>query len=686
MLHDVTTGNNSVVCAQYSTDCGSNGFLTGYDAVTGYDLATGLGSVDVAQMVSNWNSVTLTPTTTALTIGGSTSPVTATHGTNLHFQIAVNPTAATGDAALIANNSSVNGLLSVPLASGAGAVTYNGLPGGQYTVYARYGGDTGDAASSSAPITVNISKEDSTTAISVNVYDGTTGATLPSNSPIPYGSYLFLDATVYGKAEGQTHTQGIATGTIAFDDGSAAIGTSALNSTGYASLSSYTLKTYPLNAGTHSLAASFQGDNSYDASTSTAVPINITKATPQVQIAPTAASTSTATYDLIQVVINEAGVGLTASGTVTLQSNGKTLGTAPLVDTGFQTSTGLAEDVGLATFNVSGSQLQPGVDTLTATYGGDVNYGAGTGTTPLVVSQATFALTTSPISLTAGATTANTAPVRLNPLDYFTGTVNLKCTVTSAPANAIDPVTCSIPASVSISGLNAVTTTLTVNSVPPTSSGTYLVTVTGVDAASGKVTSSATSTVTVTGTVPLLPAIAIANSGAITIAAGATTNNTSTVSITPANGFTGAVDLKCTVSTTPTGANDPVTCSLSSSSVKVSGTGASTVTLSVASKAPTTAALGRAFGAGNALLALLLVFVPGHRRRRLASLACAFALIAIVGVVSGCGGNKSPSGGGGSTPPPTTIPGTTAGVYAVTVTATGTSVTDATTTVKVTVN
>jgi hypothetical protein len=77
-------------------------------------------------MVNLWNSVSLTNTNTALTINGSTSAVTATHGTNLTFQIGVAPTSATGVAAIIDNadeNASGpknNGQLSIPLSSGNG--------------------------------------------------------------------------------------------------------------------------------------------------------------------------------------------------------------------------------------------------------------------------------------------------------------------------------------------------------------------------------------------------------------------------------------------------------------------------------------------------------------------------------------------------------------------------------------
>ena len=678
VLHDITTGNDSVVCTAGSSDCGSNGFLTGWDAGTGYDQASGLGSVDAAQMISNWSSVALTPTATTLNIDGSTSAVNVTHGTSLNLQVAVSPTAATGDVSLVANTTSFSGLTFIPLTNGSGTASYNGLPGGQYTVYARYGGDGSNASSSSSPISVNVGKENSSVNLGVNAYDPSTGVPISTSGSIPYGSVIFIDATVYGTAEGLAATQGAATGSITFTDNSAALVTATINSAGSASYPSLQ-QFIPITGGAHKIVASFPGDNSYNSSTSAAVAFTVAKATEAITIVPTSTTVSNVGYDLITVELPGAGAGNFESGTVSLAANGVTLGTATLATVA--TSTG--QTYAGATINVAGNLLQPGVNTVTATYVGDTNYNSATTTFPLTVSQATFSLSASPIAVTAGDNA--TAVVRATPLSQFTGIVNLSCAVTSAPASAVSPVTCSIPATVNLSGLNSVTSTLTAQTTSTTTSGAYVITVTGTDAATGKITASATSTVTVTGTV-LTPAIALSNSAPITIAAGATTNNTSTITVTPSGGFTGAVGVACAVTSSPSGANDPVTCSLSSQSVTVSGTGAVTTTLTISSTASTTSALLRGLGAGNALLAITLIFVPA-RRRRFASLACALALVAALGVISGCGGGGSTTTtGGGGTTPPTTTPGTTAGAYVVTVTATATGVSPATTAVSVTVN
>jgi len=69
VYHDLIagTGDNSVPCTAGSPNCGANGFLTGYDTGLSYDLATGLGSVDITTLVKYWNTVTFDPTLSART-------------------------------------------------------------------------------------------------------------------------------------------------------------------------------------------------------------------------------------------------------------------------------------------------------------------------------------------------------------------------------------------------------------------------------------------------------------------------------------------------------------------------------------------------------------------------------------------------------------------------------------------
>jgi subtilase family serine protease len=55
-FHDVVSGGNWMPCRAGSTDCPRSGLL-GYSATRGYDLATGLGSVNASNLVNAWPSV-----------------------------------------------------------------------------------------------------------------------------------------------------------------------------------------------------------------------------------------------------------------------------------------------------------------------------------------------------------------------------------------------------------------------------------------------------------------------------------------------------------------------------------------------------------------------------------------------------------------------------------------------------
>jgi subtilase family serine protease len=86
-FHDITSGNNMVSCQAGSKDCGASGMI-GYSAGAGYDLASGLGSMDIGAVVAAWNggmsadfTVSANPTSLALVRGGTGSSTIAVTGT-----------------------------------------------------------------------------------------------------------------------------------------------------------------------------------------------------------------------------------------------------------------------------------------------------------------------------------------------------------------------------------------------------------------------------------------------------------------------------------------------------------------------------------------------------------------------------------------------------------------------------
>ena len=78
------------------------------------------------------------------------------------------------------------------------------------------------------------------------------------------------------------------------------------------------------------------------------------------------------------------------------------------------------------------------------------------------ITQPSFALTGSSIpTIPAGGSGSST--VTITPAGGFTGSVSLSCAVTSSPAGAVDPPTCTVAQPAAISGTQAVTAKLTVN-------------------------------------------------------------------------------------------------------------------------------------------------------------------------------------------------------------------------------
>ena len=256
VFNDVTVGNNAVPGESTSL----------YAATAGYDLATGLGSVNVANLVTQWNTVTFNPTTTTLALSPTTSIV---HGSTVNVNVSVTPNSGvttpvpTGDIALLVSTGSGQASAgSYPLTQGAVVSSTNALPGGwPYTVTARYAGDATYAPSTSADVSIMVTPEPSTITESIVAYDQT-GNSIPLNS-VPFGSFIYLRADVQG-ASGH----GVPTGSITFTDSFGAIpggGTFNLNSEG----NTANPNGVNFDTGTHTISAAYFGDLSFNPSSTT---------------------------------------------------------------------------------------------------------------------------------------------------------------------------------------------------------------------------------------------------------------------------------------------------------------------------------------------------------------------------------------------------------------------------------
>ncbi len=156
-FHDVMSGNNIVPCQQASPNCPSGFF--GFQAGAGYDQVTGLGSVDVNQLVSQWNTAR-NPTTTSLSVYQRSVLLTGT----IQLTAAVTPSSGVvPPTGTITFRSGTQALGSVALSSGAASLivyaTQFGVANnaGSATITALYTGDNFyDGSSGTAMITVSI--------------------------------------------------------------------------------------------------------------------------------------------------------------------------------------------------------------------------------------------------------------------------------------------------------------------------------------------------------------------------------------------------------------------------------------------------------------------------------------------------------------------------------------------------
>ena len=176
VFHDITTGNNIVPCAQGSPNCPKTApFQYGYNATVGYDLVTGLGSMDVDNLFANWNNDKIA-TNSVLSSASSTIPAGSTQPLTLKAVVSPNSGngTPTGAVTFFLNGSTLAG--TGTLTKGSASVNYNpkSLKAGLNTFTAAYGGDVNFSNSESSAVTVTV--QDFSVALPTNVTNVTVDA------------------------------------------------------------------------------------------------------------------------------------------------------------------------------------------------------------------------------------------------------------------------------------------------------------------------------------------------------------------------------------------------------------------------------------------------------------------------------------------------------------------------------
>ncbi|MBV8631143.1 MAG: Ig-like domain repeat protein [Silvibacterium sp.] len=414
VFNDVTQGNNNVPGQ------------TGAAAGPGYDLATGLGSVNAANLVANWASVALRSTTTSLTL----SPMSITHGQSVTATVNVVPATGsgtpTGDVAVITGGTGDLNLGN--LRSGQLSSAISSLPGGSYSAVATYSGDGTFAPSTSSGVAVTVTPEPSTIAFST------------SGTSVTYSEFLDLQASVTGASK-----QGIATGTVTiadtFNGQTTALMTAPLNSQGNLAVTDTALA-----LGTHRLSVSYSGDPSFKASSAMPVTVTVTKGpTNTLLLAPAGALPNTAV--VVQAFVFPTQGFAFPTGTVQF----------------FDGTTALGKPVAVVNevATLTTTQLSNGANSITAQYSGDSNFNSSTSTADsVIVANPDFQIAVNPGNVTVSSSTPGTAKILVSPGPGlgFQGSVSFACS--GQPSGT----TCSFqPSTLTLDGFNPQTTTLTIS-------------------------------------------------------------------------------------------------------------------------------------------------------------------------------------------------------------------------------
>jgi hypothetical protein len=426
IFNDITVGNNNVPGQ------------TGFAATLGYDLATGWGSVNAANLAANWQNVAFRSTLTTLQL----SSTSLTHGQPVTATVTVAPGAGagtpTGDVALLAGNSAGVNLGNLSNGTVSGAVET--LPGGTYSVTASYGGDGAFGASISTGVPITIHPEASSTTFSAFLSSQTGNPSSQVNTT--YGNFLDLQINVVGASH-----QGTPTGTLTISDtlngSTTTLLTSSLNSQGNA-----LIQETQLALGNHTLDVSYSGDASFSSSSAGPVSISVAKGPTNTVLFIPAGALPKASV-VLQAIVLPIGA-LDPTGTVQFFTG--------------KTALGIPVQVKSLIATLTTTQLPAGSDSITAVYSGDSNFlGSTSAAATLTVGNPDFQISVNPGNVIITGTGPGSTSVLLTPGPGvgFVGTVSLSCS--GLPTGS----TCAFePAQPNLNGSTPQTVALTISKPP----------------------------------------------------------------------------------------------------------------------------------------------------------------------------------------------------------------------------
>jgi predicted secreted protein len=363
----------------------------------------------------------------------------------------------------------------VALSGGSASFATHTLAAGSHSITADYSGDSTYNASNSAALAETINKATSVTALIASV------------NPSSFNQVVTFTAKV-------TSPGGIPAGTVTFKNGGTTMGTGTLSG-GVA-----TFATSALAVGTHSITAVYGGSVDFDTSTSSASSEVTDAAKTTTKVVSSLNPSQFEQSVTFTATVTPATAG-TVTGTVTFKDGATTLGSATLSG-------------GVATFATSAMAV--GTHSITAVYGGSVDFGTSTSaalsevtdaakTTTKVVSSlnpskygqsVSFTATVTPgtsgtatgtVTFKNGAVTLGTATLSGGKASFATGTLTAGAhSITAVYGGSTDYQTSTSAALSQTVDLATTTTTLT-SSLNPSTHGTTVTFTAKVSAATGPI-------------------------------------------------------------------------------------------------------------------------------------------------------------------------------------------------------
>lgn len=414
-FHDVTPQTSGVALCDIAlpsmcnnstpAPAGLSGGLAGYPLTTGYDLATGLGSVNVIGLLTAATTY-ISPGQAPVGVFISSNPGSTNTSQTTRFFASLGPAAAgpiTGTVQFFSNGVAVGSPVPVGLQSAFSDPI--GFPAvGTYTINAVYSGDSNYAPATSSPISLVVGVAPT----------ATTTITLSLASPtVALGG---SDAFTVNVAAASSSAKA-PFGNVQFYQGSKRLFSPV-------PLTAGALTTYSISAeatvGASSITAVYLGDANFLGSTSAAQPLTITRGATTTQLNPAYGSVSTGVADPYVASIGFISFGVPSpTGSVEFFQGSTSLGKSAVTNA-------------QATL-VGALRSSAGTYEITAAYSGDTNYlGSSSAASSVTVSaDPPYQISASALalSLTAGATIENGVNILLTQSNNFIGNVNLSCKV-----------------------------------------------------------------------------------------------------------------------------------------------------------------------------------------------------------------------------------------------------------------